>query len=115
MALGKDDGEGIRHHDKTATWLAPNGRQGAFNSRGIVNRVLRWVTAFTALLRKKGGCDEETEQYRWLARELHFMARDLPPGEYIGSSQRSAGKSRARSQRKMRGTSLWPGRTPGTL
>jgi hypothetical protein len=37
------------------------------------------LTTFAALLTKSAVVTSEAEQYRRLARELHFMARSLPP------------------------------------
>jgi hypothetical protein len=40
------------------------------------------LPTFAALLARRTVVTSEAEQYRRLARELHFMARNLPPGEH---------------------------------
>jgi hypothetical protein len=47
----------------------------------VAEALSKAASAFAALLAKGAAVTSEAEQYRRLARELHFMARNLPPGE----------------------------------
>ena len=47
----------------------------------VAEALSKAASAFAALLAKGAAVTSEAEQYRRLARELHFLARNLAPGE----------------------------------